>query len=439
MPESTSPPVRYVDHTPADARAATFSSAERAILDTINTRIGGRESLGDIVRLLAEMLQPVSPCDRFSVALLDDSGGRVISHATRAFYEPLKLKSGYAEDLQGSSLAQVIDRGTPRIIDDLEAYQAAHPDSRSTQLLVKEGVRSSLTCPLEVEGRNVGLLFRSSRQSHAYDDHQVLLHLATADRLSQAVEKAWRIERLTEAKRAYFELLGFVAHELKSPVSSMLMEAGLLTQGYLGELNDEQRTHLDKLIRKGRYLLDLVSDYLDLSRIEGGQLEYNVRSDVDFAPDILDQVIEIVTPQADNRRMTVELDVPDPFPPVELDPKLIRIVLVNLLGNAVKYGYDGGRIRLRARLDHDKLKVAVWNAGPGFGAEQRSKLFRRFSRLDKKELLTQKGTGVGLYTSWRIVQLHGGRMDARSEEGQWAEFSFTIPQPLPTGTARDLR
>jgi len=80
------------------------------------------------------------------------------------------------------------------------------------------------------------------------------------------------------------------------------------------------------------------------------------------------------------------------------------------------------------------VALAVWNEGPGFPEAEKSRLFRKFSRLQTPELLKQKGTGVGLYTSWRIVRLHGGRIRADSEEGHWAEFRVELPQPLPDPT-----
>ena len=109
--------------------------------------------------------------------------------------------------------------------------------------------------------------------------------------------------------------------------------------------------------------------------------------------------------------------------------------MVNLLGNAVKYGQEGGLIRLR--YDHlpYSFVVSVWNEGPGFAAEERSRLFRKFSRLQAPELKARKGTGVGLYTAWRIAHIHGGRMDATSKHGSWAEFRLEVPQPLPGPTS----
>jgi signal transduction histidine kinase len=106
------------------------------------------------------------------------------------------------------------------------------------------------------------------------------------------------------------------------------------------------------------------------------------------------------------------------------------------LGNAVKYGREEGLVRIHVEVRPKGVRVAVWNEGPGFHAEERPRLFRRFSRLRDPELLEQKGTGVGLYTSWRIVRLHGGSMDARSSQGEWAEFSLDIPQPLPDTPAQ---
>jgi len=260
-------------------------------------------------------IQPILACDRIGVSFVDDDGGRLVAHYARTGYEPVLLKKGCAEDLAGSSLERVIASGTPRIINDLERYAAKRPDSRSTAILLREGVQSSLPCPLAVEGRNVGVIFFSDRRPSAYRDHDIRLQLAIAERLSQAVEKAWRIERT----------------------------------------------------------------------------------------------------------------VPDGPLRVTCDPDLLRIVAVNLVSNAVKYGRAAGTVRVTVERRANGVTLRVWNDGPGLPAHQRSRLFRKLSRLDTPELRAQKGTGVGLYTSWRIVQLHGGRMSADSRDGEWAEFRVDLP------------
>ena len=112
-------------------------------------------------------------------------------------------------------------------------------------------MRSSLTCPLIVEGRVVGFIFRSSRTPYTYGPQHIELQMAITERLSQAVEKAWRIEQLEEANYAYTQMLGFVSHELQSPVASMVTDAQILAQGYLGDLTPEQRAKVQSMERKG--------------------------------------------------------------------------------------------------------------------------------------------------------------------------------------------
>jgi signal transduction histidine kinase len=418
------------------ADAATVgerSAREQDILDHINRKVAAAESLESLVDFLFEAVQPIFDCDRIGVSFVEEGGARLVAHHARAGYEPVLIRKGYAEELAGSSLAQVIASGQPRIIGDLSAYLSQHPSSRSTSILVGEGVRSNMTCPLRVEGRVVGVLFFSSRRPFAYEPRHVALHLAIAERLGQAVEKTRRIEELAEANRAYFEMLGFVSHELKSPLSSIVMDATVLSGGYVGDLTDAQRAVVSKIVSKSEYLLTLVREYLDLARIEGGELTLRPRDGVDLAADIAEPACDIVKALAEAKRITVERDyAPDPVA-LTCDPDLLKIVAVNLVGNAIKYGRDGGRVRVTVAREDGGALLSVWNEGPGFPASQRARLFRKFSRLDTPELRQRKGTGVGLYTSWRIVKLHGGRIEAASEEGAWARFSVRLPlaPPLP--------
>ncbi len=404
-----------------------LSAAERQMLDDVNTRIAARESTEAVVDFLFERTAQLCPGDRLSIALVDETGQRLVSHYTRATYESLVLRPGYAEDLRGSSLDRVISEGRIRLIHDLRRYLEWRPGSASSRALVEEGVQSSLTCPLRVEGRVVGALFRSSRAPRAYTRHHAWVHAMLAERLSQVVEKTYRLEQLAAANLAYSEMLGFVSHELKSPVASMVSTAHLFADGYLGPIDAQQKEAIGRIIAKGNYLLDLVRDYLELARIEGGELRFAPRSDVAFEEDVLRVALDVVRPDAVRRRMKVEREIDLPGP-VQLDDSLMRIVMVNLLGNAVKYGRDGGLIRIAAKRRDDALEVRVFNEGPGFPAEEKPRLFRRFSRLRTPELRSIKGSGVGLYTVWRILQLHGATITAHSKVGECAEFVVTLPQ-----------
>ena len=420
--------IQYIDLPRAEASESDFSPAEREALNTVNDKVNAAPSLDEVMRFVFETTRDICPCDRIGLAFLSDDELRLAEHLVVADYKPLVVAKGYSEALEGSSLERVIRSGTLRIINDLEAYYKAHPQSRSTPLLLEEGVWSSMTCPLSVDGRPVGVLFRSARKPNAYNEHTARVHLAMAERLSQTIEKAYRIDQLARTSAAYAEMFGFVSHELKSPVASMLTELRLISEGYLGEIPPEQSVRLKRMILKGEYLLGLIRDYLDLARIEGGELKAKLQEDVDLVEDIITPVIEVVRPQIKRKNVWFQRQVPSEPIHVECDPSLLKTAVVNFLDNAVKYGNERGKVRLSVTADDDRVTVSVWNEGLGFGKKSRNDLFKRFSRLKTLALRGRKGTGVGLYTVWRIIHLHHGRVDAKSERGEWAEFSFWIPR-----------
>ncbi len=435
--QNKSDSIRYLDSSHTDGRAFQFTAEERRILDHFNQKVAAGGSLNDILDFLFDSTSSICPCDRISLAFLEENNRRVVSHWVRARYKPVLLDAGYAGDLKGSSLTQVVRSGRPRIINNLEKYAHEHPHSHSSKLLVKEGVRSSMTCPLTVEGRIVGLLFRSSQQVRAYDNHQMALHVALVERLSQAVEKAYRIEQLENANRNYREMLTFVTHELRSPLASIISSIRLMIDGYRGEVRPEQRESLDRMNARAEGLLLLINDYLNLARLEGGELTIDLKSPVDFRRAVIDPVVEAIQPQLQERRMTLTRVEGENLESCECDPSLLQIVLANLLSNAVKYGNEAGRIEVSAEHATEGLRIAVYNEGPGFSDTDKLLLFKRFSRLKNPELWKRQGTGIGLYMCWQIAQLHGGRIRAESEPGRFARFVLEIPQPVPRSGSSD--
>ena len=292
--------VKYFEPQVFDGGSADLSETERCALEAVNRRVAGAGTLGELLDLVLAETSGISPCDRLSVAFVEP-GDRVVSHTTRANYSPLELAPGYSEGLAGSSLAEVIESGKTRVIPDLETYARQHPASRSTKRILAEGIASSMTCPLSVDGRNVGLFWRSSKQKNAYDRHQVMLHLAVVERLSQAVEKAYRIEQLASASAAYAEMLGFVSHELQSPVASIMTDANLILSGYLGEVGEKHREKLNGMLRKGEFLLALVRDYLNLARVDAGALSVELSEVRDFAAEVVHPAIELVRAEIEKR------------------------------------------------------------------------------------------------------------------------------------------
>lgn len=412
-----------ISYIQGGADEVVFTQEEIRILNEINQKIASGQSLVDIIEYFFKETQHIMPCDRIGIGLSDD-GKRLTLYHVIASYNPLYLDKGYTADLKGSSLEKIFSDKTPRIINDLEQYYKKNPASESTSLLLKEGVMSSMTCPLFVEGRIVGVLFRSSRKKNAYTTHHVLIQTTLSERLSQAVEKAWRIEQLTQAINAYMEMLSFVTHELKSPLASIVTLGTTLQQGYFGEIPEHCKGTINRILAQADYLLTIVNEYLNLARLETGSLPIR-KSTVTIAHDIVEPALSIVQPQADAKRITIEkyYDAVQ----VACDPDAMRIVMHNLLSNAIKYNNENGFVRITVKAEKDVCKINIWNTGPGFPQEQKYKLFKRFSRIETDELLARKGSGIGLFVSWNIVYLHNGKIYADSVQGQYAEFTVELP------------
>ncbi len=425
--------IQYFD---ADYDRVNTNGLPKAVVDTlehINRKIAAHESLEEVMTFLFDAGRRIWPCDRIGLAFIQDDGKRVVQRWTSARYTPVHLTEGYAEDLNVSTLKEVIDAGKVRIIHDFTRYLNVYPDSTSTSKLVEEGLRSSMTCPLFVEGRPVALLFMSSKSPRIYTEEHVREHLAIAEHLGQAVEKAYKLEQMELAYNSYMEMLGFVSHELKSPLSSIVTDARLLAEGYLGEVSPEQKGKIENMEKRAEYLLGLIREYLDLARIEGGQLKPRPRKSVDFQKEVVLPAYELVKADMDEKRMKFTCYAQEEASNLHLDPDLLKIVMVNLLSNAAKYGFRQGETKVSAKIEGDFFWVEVYNEGFGFPERQKPFLFRKFSRLKTTTTQEVKGTGVGLYTCWRIVRAHGGMIYGDSKLGQWARFKFSIPLSPVTG------
>jgi signal transduction histidine kinase len=362
----------------------------------------------------------------------------VVSRWVRSEAEVKRVDKGYWAELRGSSLEPILRAGRPRIINDLEQHLAEHPDSRATQDILKDGVASNLTCPLRAGDRAIGLLFFSSRRRDTYQPSHIDTFLAVADSLSLAVEKVKYLDDLAQAKHNYAQILYFVAHELKAPLASIATIGQTLTDGYVGKLAPQQAEKVQRMVANSSYLMNLVRDYLDLSQIETGELKYHPGPAVDLVEEVIRPMVDIQTPPARARGMTIETDIEYLVAPC--DATLLRVVFNNLLGNAVRYGREKTKITVRLVRrtfsdysdsgEHVRQYWALFsvrNEGVGFTHEQKQKLFARFQRLHHPEHKGVTGSGLGLYISRQIVIRHGGEISADSEPGKWAEFRVRIP------------
>jgi len=232
-------------------------------------------------------------------------------------------------------------------------------------------------------------------------------------------------EQLARANRNYMQMLGFITHELKSPLAAMQgIVFGLVTDPSLA-LPERSRHLLERIRHACEDLQDMVKNYLDLSRVERGEL-VATPAPTDLRREVLDPSVLQTEELFASRRMKLEVEAPDELPAVA-DAELLRIAVVNLLGNAAKYGRDDGKARVCLRRDGGEAVFEVWNEGPGFAAGEREALFGKFSRLKNPQTRDKRGSGLGLFLCRQVVEQHGGRVDAESEAGQWARFTLAVP------------
>jgi two-component system NtrC family sensor kinase len=221
-------------------------------------------------------------------------------------------------------------------------------------------------------------------------------------------------EKLAESNKSYIDLIGFVAHELKGILASAVMNAYAVRDGYLGLINFKQRKAMDSLTRNLDYLDATVKKFLNLGRIERGELAVN-KTPLDLKKDVFDTAITALAPMAVKKGLTIANEVGGEIT-VSADSDLMRIVANNLVGNAIKYSPDGGHVGITARLIDGRVEIDVYNDSTPMSESQRARLFQKFTRLDTPETKKVKGTGLGLYITRQIIERHGGAIRVEPRE-----------------------
>lgn len=234
-------------------------------------------------------------------------------------------------------------------------------------------------------------------------------------------------EKLAELNRTYLDLVGFVSHELKGVLGTAIMNAASVRDGFFGDVNSKQKNALVSATRSLRYLVETVKKFLDLSRIEKGELQLN-RTELCMKEDIFDICVETFQAEAAEKNMHIYNHI-DPNIKINGDLDLLRIVANNLIGNSIKYGLDGGKVVFCSEDHGDKVQVEVYNDSRPIKVEEKERLFKKFSRLDVPEKKKVKGTGLGLFITREIIARHGGDIWVEPRE-HGNSFIFNINKSL---------
>ncbi len=229
-----------------------------------------------------------------------------------------------------------------------------------------------------------------------------------------------------EVDRLKSDFVSIVSHELRTPLTSIKGYLDLVLMGAAGPVNKQQASFLEIAKANADRLNALVSDLLDISRIESGKAVLDLK--VTSLSEIIDQVARGLEHEFEARGLTLKLDVPANLPEILADPVRVAQILSNLLSNAYKYTQNGGAT-IRARLTSNAIQVDVSDTGIGISKEDQEKIFGRFFRAEDNLVRQQPGTGLGLNITKSLVEMHGGRIWLESEPGKGTTFSFTLPLP----------
>ena len=257
------------------------------------------------------------------------------------------------------------------------------------------------------------------RQTKAQTAHLEEIISERTNNLQNANEELRQLDRL---KESFFSVMN---HEMRSPLTAIIGYTALLQRD--NSLASIQADMLCKVRDNGQRLLDLVNNLLDLSRLEDGKLQIQFEA-VDLM-ELVGQAIAVVKPMAEDKRISITLDIPSALPTIYGDPKRVDQILVNLLSNAIKYTPDTGSVTLSVQKDDaaDMVRISVTDTGIGIPADLLPHIFDRFVRAERAERLGTAGTGLGLAIAKGLVEAHGGEIWVESEEGCGSTFTFTLP------------
>jgi hypothetical protein len=374
-----------------------------------------------------EKLKLIIPYERIGIALVDSDRQNIKLAWVKSKHNVTFLPESYSAPLKGSSLQKIMTSGQTRVLNDLEEYLREHPDSKSTQLILKDGIRSSLTCPLLVDGVPIGVIFFSSAQKNTYKDLHIDLFCEISNGLSLLVEQALLKKNVNDVNMKERALRDTI-HDLKNPLG--------IIQGFIGEITEEPwfenldpeaKSIFTILERNSRMMLNLIDNFLQIYQIRG-RSDLKVES-VDLNS-FLNDLLKNSQILGKSKSITVQLHKTFSFPQtIEIDPMRIMQAIENLVNNAVKFSQPETNITISVSFfgATNRLEFSVSDQGPGIPEEELSKLFKEFAKTSVSEKERVKGSGLGLSVVKRIVQAHGGDVFVQSKVGAGSTFGFWVP------------
>jgi two-component system cell cycle sensor histidine kinase PleC len=248
-----------------------------------------------------------------------------------------------------------------------------------------------------------------------------------SQRLADLAEKYSREKtRAEEANRSKSEFLANMSHELRTPLNAIIGFSEVMVQQFFGTMGSDKYVDYARDINKsGQYLLDVISDILDMSKIEAGRLQLEIKPC--NVPAIIEESLRIVAPRAQEGKVEVSVKVPKLLD-LEGDKRALKQVFINLLANAVKFTPEGGRVSVTAKKLDQRIVIVIADSGIGIPPRDLEKLGRPFEQVENQFTKTKSGSGLGLAISKSLVELHGGTLSIESEERKGTTVTVLLPR-----------
>jgi signal transduction histidine kinase len=411
--------------TAAEAAAAQF----RFLADAgtlLSLPLDDRETLATLAQLC------VADLADWAVVYLIDEGGLLqrieVAHRDPALAEAAAALRDYPLSPEDRHPAQeVLRTREPLLVAHVEPEQlvAMTRDARHRELAQQLGIASLMIVPLVARDRGLGAMaLVSASDERPFDEDDLAVAHDLALRAALAVDNARLFREAQEANRGKSDLLAVISHDLRTPLNAIMGYSDLLALGIPDELSDTGRQRVDRIRMSATHLLYLIDELLSFARLEAGHEQIRLQ-DVD-AHSVIRDVAAVLEPLAVERGLALHIDADSPSLELRTDPDRLRQILLNLVGNAIKYT-EHGSVRLAARLVDGSVQFRVSDTGIGIAPDHLAHIFEPFWQADTSQGAQQGSTGLGLSVVRRLVQLLGGSVEVESEPGRGTCFTVRLP------------
>jgi signal transduction histidine kinase len=407
--------VRDLGDASAIERALAERDEENAAMREVTNALAREADLDPLLHVICEQASAQCDASGATVVRLHGDRGHIVSSTGS-----LEAMRGIRFSLAGSLTARAIEERRPVRVDD---YRTEHPRFRQTAEEFEVG--PALFAPLVAHDHMLGALTVARRRGAApFSTREERRIAAIADYAALALWKAHLTDEARSASKVKGEFIATMSHELRTPLTALLGYEELFAEHIFGPLTDQQEAAVDRMRTSTQHLQAIIDEVLTFSRLEAGEERARVR-DVSMR-DIFHGVLAVLEPLAHAKRIALSTSPPEEPRTIRTDPDMVRRILVNLGGNAVKFT-ERGSVTLTAAREGNWLVFAVADTGIGIAKEDIARLFQPFTQLETGFTRRFGGTGLGLFVSRRLADLLGGDIGVASAPGSGSTFTLRIP------------